>query len=190
MIIAHQRLRNAPVPINDDLSAFHRQLRHTADRVISASSDDKRRLYFSQLLEEPETFIRSLRYHQEAPTAGDGTGRRLMDINHHYQRCIIVCVMFAHVYNYVCLLSDFFNLCSGLGSFQDNFPVDYLVDVCMDTTFDYYYCSARQRVEWSRRWLKREKRGRRSHRGGRRAFEWRGKTAARSAILYRWQGMN
>ena len=34
IIIAHQRLRNAPVPINDDLSAFHRQLRRTADHVL------------------------------------------------------------------------------------------------------------------------------------------------------------
>ena len=56
MIIAHQRLRNAPVPINDDLSAFHRQLRRTADHVLSASSDDKRRRYFKQLLEELDVY--------------------------------------------------------------------------------------------------------------------------------------
>lgn len=59
MIIAHQRLRNAPVPINDDLSAFHRQLRRTADHVISASSDDKRRRYFKQLLEELDIYQRN-----------------------------------------------------------------------------------------------------------------------------------
>ncbi len=47
LIIAHQRLRDAPVPVNDDLSAFHRQLRRTADHVISAGSDDKRRRYFT-----------------------------------------------------------------------------------------------------------------------------------------------
>lgn len=41
LIIAHQRLRDAPIPVNDDLSAFHRQLRRTADRVISASNDNK-----------------------------------------------------------------------------------------------------------------------------------------------------
>lgn len=56
MIIAHQRLRNAPVPINDDLSSFHRQLRHTADHVLSATSDDKRRRYFTQLLEELDIY--------------------------------------------------------------------------------------------------------------------------------------
>ena len=38
LIIAHQRLRDAPVPVNEDLSAFHRQLRRTADHVISAGS--------------------------------------------------------------------------------------------------------------------------------------------------------
>ncbi|MFL6613957.1 MAG: p-hydroxybenzoic acid efflux pump subunit AaeB, partial [Pantoea agglomerans] len=43
LIIGHQRLRDAEVPVNADLSAYHRQLRYTADRVISASSDDKRR---------------------------------------------------------------------------------------------------------------------------------------------------
>jgi p-hydroxybenzoic acid efflux pump subunit AaeB len=48
LIIAHQRLRDAPVPVNDDLSAFHRQLRRTADHVISAGSDDKRRRYFAR----------------------------------------------------------------------------------------------------------------------------------------------
>ncbi|MDI4745941.1 hypothetical protein MJL33_30600, partial [Salmonella enterica subsp. enterica serovar Kentucky] len=42
-IIAHQRLRDAPIPVNEDLSVFHRQLRRTADHVISAGSDDKRR---------------------------------------------------------------------------------------------------------------------------------------------------
>ena len=61
MIIAHQRLRNAPVPINDDLSARHRQLRRTADHVLSASSDDKRRRYFTQLLAELDIYRRSLK---------------------------------------------------------------------------------------------------------------------------------
>ena len=56
MIIAHQRLRDAPIPVNEDLSAFHRQMRRTADHVISARSDDKRRRYFGQLLEELEIY--------------------------------------------------------------------------------------------------------------------------------------
>ncbi|MDU3048099.1 MAG: p-hydroxybenzoic acid efflux pump subunit AaeB [Escherichia coli] len=35
MIIAHQRLRDAPIPVNEDLSAFHRQMRRTADHVTA-----------------------------------------------------------------------------------------------------------------------------------------------------------
>lgn len=58
MIIAHQRLRDAPIPVNEDLSAFHRQMRRTADHVISARSDDKRRRYFGQLLEELKIYPR------------------------------------------------------------------------------------------------------------------------------------
>lgn len=72
MIIAHQRLRDAPIPVNEDLSAFHRQMRRTADHVISARSDDKRRRYFGQLLEELEIYQKAM--HLASATAGDGTG--------------------------------------------------------------------------------------------------------------------
>lgn len=71
MIIAHQRLRDAPIPVNEDLSAFHRQMRRTADHVISARSDDKRRRYFGQLLEELEIYQKAT--HSASATAGDGT---------------------------------------------------------------------------------------------------------------------
>lgn len=87
MIIAHQRLRNAPVPINDDLSAFHRQLRHTADRVISASSDDKRRRYFGQLLEELNVYQEKLRV-WEAPQQVTEPVRRLTEVLHRYQNAL------------------------------------------------------------------------------------------------------
>ncbi len=73
MIIAHQRLRDAPIPVNEDLSAFHRQMRRTADHVISARSDDKRRRYFGQLLEELEIYQEKAT-HLASATAGDGTG--------------------------------------------------------------------------------------------------------------------
>lgn len=75
MIIAHQRLRNAPVPVNDDLSAFHRQLRRTADRVISASSDDKRRRYFGQLLEELDIYQEKLRIWEASPQVTEPVNR-------------------------------------------------------------------------------------------------------------------
>lgn len=64
LIIAHQRMRDADVPVNPDLSAFHKQLRHTADRMISASSESKKRHYFDLLLAEFEIYQQKLeQYH-------------------------------------------------------------------------------------------------------------------------------
>ncbi len=88
MIIAHQRLRNAPVPINDDLSAFHRQLRRTADHVLSASSDDKRRRYFKQLLEELDIYQEKLKHWQPPPQVTEPVGR-LVFMLHRYQNALI-----------------------------------------------------------------------------------------------------
>ena len=87
MIIAHQRLRNAPIPVNDDLSAFHRQLRHTADRVISASNDDKRRRYFGQLLNELNIYQEKLLI-WEAPPQVTEPVRRLTEMLHRYQNAL------------------------------------------------------------------------------------------------------
>lgn len=87
MIIAHQRLRNAPVPINDDLSAFHRQMRRTADRVISASSDEKRRYYFSRLLEELEVYQEKLHIWQASPQVTEPV-KRLAGMLHRYQHAL------------------------------------------------------------------------------------------------------
>ena len=87
MIIAHQRLRDAPVPVNDDLSAFHRQMRRTADRVISASSDEKRRYYFSRLLEELEVYQEKLHIWQ-APAQVTEPVKRLAGMLHRYQHAL------------------------------------------------------------------------------------------------------
>jgi p-hydroxybenzoic acid efflux pump subunit AaeB len=87
MIIAHQRLRNAPVPINDDLSAYHRQLRRTADHVLSASSDDKRRRYFTQLLEELDTYQEKLKHWEAPPQVTEPVGR-LVFMLHRYQNAL------------------------------------------------------------------------------------------------------
>ncbi len=88
LIIAHQRLRDAPIPVNDDLSAFHRQLRKTADRVISASSDDKRRRYFEQLLAELDIYQEKLRI-WEAPIQVTEPVKRLAHVLHKYQHAFI-----------------------------------------------------------------------------------------------------
>lgn len=87
MIIAHQRLRDAPVPINDDLSAFHRQMRRTADRVISAGSDEKRRYYFSRLLEELEVYQEKLSLCQAPPQVTEPV-KRLAGMLHRYQHAL------------------------------------------------------------------------------------------------------
>lgn len=88
LIIAHQRLRDAPIPVNDDLSAFHRKLRNTADKVISASNDDKRRRYFNQLLEELEIYQEKLRI-WEAPLQVTEPVKRLAHVLHKYQHALI-----------------------------------------------------------------------------------------------------
>lgn len=87
MIIAHQRLRDAPIPVNADLSAFHRQLRRTADSVIAARSDETRRRYFSQLLDELEVYQEKLRA-WDAPEQVTHPVRRLVDVLHKYQSAL------------------------------------------------------------------------------------------------------
>ena len=87
LIIAHQRLRDAPVPVNSDLSAFHRQLRRTADAVIAASSDSKRRYYFSRLLEELDVYQQKLQAWDAPPQVTEPVSR-LVGIMHKYQHAL------------------------------------------------------------------------------------------------------
>jgi p-hydroxybenzoic acid efflux pump subunit AaeB len=89
LIIAHQRLRDAPVPVNDDLSAFHRQLRRTADKLISASNDDKRRLYFDRLLEELDVYQEKLVIWQASPQVTEPVNR-LAGMLRKYQHALTV----------------------------------------------------------------------------------------------------
>ncbi|SCC44231.1 p-hydroxybenzoic acid efflux pump subunit AaeB [Kosakonia oryziphila] len=87
LIIAHQRLRDAPVPINDDLSAFHRQLRRTASQVISAGSDNKRLRYFMRLLEELDIYQEKLRIWDAPPQVTEPV-QRLTGMLHKYQHAL------------------------------------------------------------------------------------------------------
>lgn len=87
LIIAHQRLRDAPIPVNDDLSAFHRQLRRTAAQVISAGSDTKRARYFRQLLDELDVYQEKLRTWQ-APLQVTEPVQRLSSMLHKYQHAL------------------------------------------------------------------------------------------------------
>ncbi|KAA1048081.1 p-hydroxybenzoic acid efflux pump subunit AaeB [Pseudocitrobacter sp. 73] len=87
LIIAHQRLRDAPVPVNQDLSEFHRQLRRTADSVISAGNDDKRRRYFLRLLEELDIYQDKLRIWDASPQVTEPVAR-LVAMLHKYQSAL------------------------------------------------------------------------------------------------------
>lgn len=87
MIIAHQRLRDAPVPVNADLSEFHRQLRDTAARVISATGDDKRSSSFQQLLDELVIYQQKLEI-WSAPSQVIQSVQRLTGMLHKYQHAL------------------------------------------------------------------------------------------------------
>lgn len=89
LIIAHQRLRDAPVPVNDDLSAFHRQMRRTADKLISAGNDDKRRRYFDRLLEELDVYQDKLVIWQASPQVTEPVNR-LVGMLRKYQHALTV----------------------------------------------------------------------------------------------------
>jgi len=88
LIIGHQRLRNAEIPVNADLSAFHKQLRYTADRVIASRSDEKRRYYYQKLLREFDTYQEKLHQYQ-APLSVTEPVQRLADMLKKYQNTLI-----------------------------------------------------------------------------------------------------
>ena len=88
LIIGHQRLRTADIPINGELSAFHKQLRYTADRVIAAHSDEKRRYYFQRLLREFDEYQEKLVVHN-APASVTEPVKRLADMLNKYQNTLI-----------------------------------------------------------------------------------------------------
>ncbi|WP_158150746.1 p-hydroxybenzoic acid efflux pump subunit AaeB [Pantoea ananatis] len=88
LIIGHQRLRAADVPVNADLSAYHRQLRHTADRIISVRSDEKRRYYFERLLKELDVYQHKLA-HYDAPTSVIEPVTRLAEMLKKYQNTLV-----------------------------------------------------------------------------------------------------
>lgn len=87
LIIAQQRLHNAPIPVNEELSAFHRQLRRTCDRVINATTDTARRRSFKQLLTELESYQEKLQIWQ-APRQVTESVKRLADILNKYQHVL------------------------------------------------------------------------------------------------------
>ncbi|MBS0849573.1 p-hydroxybenzoic acid efflux pump subunit AaeB [Citrobacter sp. JGM124] len=88
LIILHQRLRDAPIPVNEELSAFHRQLRKTANRVLSESNDSKRQREYLQLLAELEVYQDKLQRWSASPQTVESV-KRLAEILHKYKHTLI-----------------------------------------------------------------------------------------------------
>lgn len=88
LIIAHQRLRNAPIPVNQDLSDFHKQIRATANRIITTNSDNRRREYFDRLLEELAVYQQKL-VQYDAPYTVTIPVKRLTDMLDKYQKALV-----------------------------------------------------------------------------------------------------
>jgi len=88
LIIAHQRLKLAEIPVNEELSAFHKQIRYTADRVVSARREGKRAYYYQRLLTEMAEYQQKLVAYQ-APLKVTEPVRRLCDLLHNYQRAFL-----------------------------------------------------------------------------------------------------
>ncbi|MCS3433200.1 p-hydroxybenzoic acid efflux pump subunit AaeB [Klebsiella sp. BIGb0407] len=88
LIILHQRLRDVAIPVNGELSAFHRQLRKTANRVISANNDSKRQREYLLLLAELDVYEEKLQQ-WSAPPQTIELVQRLSLILHKYQHTLI-----------------------------------------------------------------------------------------------------
>lgn len=87
LIIMHQRLRTLDIPQNAVLSAFHRQIRATAEQVILARRDSTRSRYFTQLLDELERYQQMLTEQQLPPSVTAPVGR-LTGILRDYQHAL------------------------------------------------------------------------------------------------------
>jgi p-hydroxybenzoic acid efflux pump subunit AaeB len=88
LIIAHQRMKLAEVPVNDELSAFHKKIRNTADHVVSASGEGKRTYYYQRLLSELGEYQEKL-VEYDAPLKVTEPVRRLTDMLHRYQHSFV-----------------------------------------------------------------------------------------------------
>ncbi|HEY0211724.1 p-hydroxybenzoic acid efflux pump subunit AaeB [Acerihabitans sp.] len=87
LIIIHQRLRLADIPANADLSAYHRQIRATADRVLVSRSAIRRGEHFDQLLAELRIYHDKLLHYQATPDITESV-RRLTDTLLRYRHAL------------------------------------------------------------------------------------------------------
>ncbi|WP_440867448.1 p-hydroxybenzoic acid efflux pump subunit AaeB [Symbiopectobacterium purcellii] len=88
LIILHQRMRNLPLPMDSELSAFHRRLRQAAEQVSDARREISRRHAFTQLLTLLDEYQIALCQRQIAPEVGASVGR-ITEILHRYQHALV-----------------------------------------------------------------------------------------------------
>ncbi|MCW2475544.1 p-hydroxybenzoic acid efflux pump subunit AaeB [Candidatus Symbiopectobacterium sp. NZEC151] len=88
LIILHQRMRNLPLPMDSELSAFHRRLRQAAEQVSDARREISRRHAFTQLLTLLDEYQVALCQRQIAPEIGASVGR-ITEILHRYQHALV-----------------------------------------------------------------------------------------------------
>lgn len=88
LIIAHQRMQRTEIPEREELSAFHKQIRSTADHVVSAKSDVKRAYYYDRLLKEMNEYQQKL-VENSAPISVTAPVKRLADMLHRYRHALI-----------------------------------------------------------------------------------------------------
>ncbi|PWC20280.1 p-hydroxybenzoic acid efflux pump subunit AaeB [Brenneria roseae subsp. roseae] len=87
LIIAHQRLRSLDIPRDEELSAFHRQIRATAEQVIGARRDTIRSQSFARLLDELGEYQQKLAERRVSPGITAPVGR-LITMLHKYQHAL------------------------------------------------------------------------------------------------------
>jgi len=88
LIIAHQRLKMAEVPVIEELSAFHKKIRNTADHVVSSLSEGKRAYYYQRLLDEMNEYQRKLAEY-DSPRKVTEPVKKLTELMSKYQRAFL-----------------------------------------------------------------------------------------------------
>jgi p-hydroxybenzoic acid efflux pump subunit AaeB len=88
LIIIQQRLKEVSLPNRSELSAYHHQLRRCGEKIIAARSEERRAIYYQQLLEELHIYQKLLE-HYDAATPVCTAVARLIKILHQYQTTML-----------------------------------------------------------------------------------------------------
>lgn len=88
LIISQQRLRSAKVPVTEQLSNYHYQLRHTGHKVIASRSVERKHYYYQRLIKELGHY-ESLLVENQAPSSVSEPVRRFINILTRYQSTLI-----------------------------------------------------------------------------------------------------